>query len=159
MSARVSGLVPLAALLVTLGLPSFAHAAPPPAPPAYVYDARKALTATANSNAAALALLFSDDVAVSENGKPIATGKDAWLKLLIADMQNRSRRVVLYNEGAGDLLIVDAYDTVDRTSLPSNFIADPRMAVRSTLYQFGADHLIHVVRISSAAGFWSVPRN
>lgn len=155
--ARASTL--LSVLLMTLALLPGAHAAPPPGPPAYVNGARKALTAPSGIDAAALAPLFSDDVAVFENGKTIATGKSEWLKLLIVVLQNKSRRVVLYNEGAGDLLIIDTYDAVDRTGLAPTFIADPRMEARSTLYQFGPDHLIHAVRISSATGFWAAPRN
>jgi hypothetical protein len=149
----------LSALVLTLVLTPSAIAAPPPAPQEFVYNARRLLTTPTGIDVQTVARLFANDVVVFENGKTIATGKDAWLKLLASSMQNRSRRVVLHSQGYGDLLIVDTYDTVDRTNLPPNFLADPRPAARSILYQFGADELIHIVRISSTAGFWAAQRN
>ena len=57
----------------------------------------------------------------------------------------------------GSLMIVDEYDIVDRSNLPPDFLADPRMTSRATLYQFGADHKIHVIRTIVGGGFWIKP--
>jgi hypothetical protein len=37
-------------------------------------------------------------------------------------------------------------------------IADPRWSTRASLYGFGADHLIHTVRIIEAKGFLQARR-
>lgn len=149
----------LPGLALLLLLAPAVQAAPPPAPPEYVYHARQILTAAGGADVVTLAPLFADDLTISENGKTLASGKDAGVKLLAASMRGKARRVVLYSEGDGDLMVVDTWDTVDRANLPPTFIADPRMAARSTLYQFGDDQRIHAVRIMSATGFWAVPRN
>lgn len=137
-------------------LASVANAAPPPPPPEFVYDA---MTALSGHDATKVARLFADDVTVFENGKMIAAGKDIWLSQFVPSIQNRSRRVIGYSEGFRELLVIDTYDTVDRNNLPPTFLADPRMATRSTLYQFGQDQLIHTVRISSIGSFFVMSRN
>ena len=145
--------------ILALMLASSAVAAPPPPPPSYVSDASKILTSP-NLEVGKIASLFADDVKVYRNGKLIADGRPAWLKLRSAEAERYNGRVLGYSEsyggyseGGGDLLVFDTYDTVDRRNLPPTFIADPRPATRSTLYQFGDDRLIHNVRIAEVAGF------
>ena len=157
---RVAGLF---GLLVAASL----AAAPPPPPPDYVSDAGKLLIAKADHDAAKLAPLFADDVAVFENGKQIAAAKPGWMALVAADLLHYNGRVLAFSEGFGSarlgegsgmLLVIDTFDTVDRTNLLPTFLADPRMATRTTLYQFGADHLIHIVRIVKVDGFPRTPQ-
>ena len=54
-------------------------------------------------------------------------------------------------------MIVDQFDTVDRSSLPPDFVADPRFETRATLYEFGADHKIHAIRTLVGTAFWIRP--
>jgi hypothetical protein len=151
----------LSIALIALACPVIAAVSPPPPPPEYVWNAGKLLTTPGVRNASALAPLFADDVMAFQNGKLIAKGKEAWLKWMAvapgARVLGFSESSAGYGDAGGELLIVDTFDTVDRTNLPRGFVADPRMASRPTLYQFGADHLIHFVRISRTAGFWMRP--
>jgi hypothetical protein len=123
-------------------------------------DASKILASPAGFDPAKIAPLFAQDVKVFRNGKLIAEGKPAWLSLRGSHGGHYNGRVIAfsqasagYSEDGGDLLVIDTYDTVDRTNLPPTFLADPRMASRSTLYQFGRDGLIHTVQIAEVAGF------
>ena len=107
------------------------------------------------------AAMFAEDVKIYENGNIIATGRTAWLSFARRQLATSQRRVIGYAEsssgysdGGGELLVIDDIDTVDRASLPPNFLADPRVAARSFLFEFGQDGLIHTVRISKAGGFW-----
>ena len=139
-----------------------ARAAPPPPPPGYVYSASRVLAgAMAPTEIAALAPRFSKDVKVYENGDLVADGEAAWLSLARRKLAAPQRRVIGlaqssggYSKDGGELLVVDVVDSVDRAALPPGSIADPRLTTRSFLYQFGADGLIHVVRIARAGGFW-----
>jgi hypothetical protein len=137
---------------------SSARASPPPPPPGYVFDAERILASPGNGDLGRIAALFADDVAAYENGEPVARGKTAWLRLRASAVMHSDGRVIGYSEGGNDLLVVDTYDSVDRTKLPPSAIADPRMATRSILYRFGPDHLIHVVRIFRVESFWITPR-
>ena len=150
--------------LLALTIASSAIAAPPPAPPEYVFEASKILASPAAQDAARLAPLFAVDVRAYRNGKLIADGKTAWLGLRASEAARYSPHILGFSDGwaadggSGDLLVLDTYDTVDRRNLPPTFIADPRMATRSTLYQFGGDRLIHAVRIAEVAGFLETPK-
>ncbi|MDB5692081.1 MAG: hypothetical protein JWO81_1144 [Alphaproteobacteria bacterium] len=151
--------------ILALAVASTADAAPPPAPPQYVYDASKILASPVIQDVAKIAPLFADDVKVYRNGRLAADGKTAWLRLRASESARYNGRVLGYSEGSagsgdgeGDLLVIDTYDTVDRRNLPPTFIADSRMATRSTLYQFGNDRLIHAVRIAEVAGFLETPK-
>ena len=142
-----------------------AVAAPPPPPPEYIWRAAKILTAGKLPDAAAYAPLFADDVVAFENGKTIAKGKVAWLATWSKEVSHYNGHIIGYSETSagysdayGEVLVVDTFDTVDRTDDPSTFLADPRMATRSTLYQFGPDHLVHYLRISKTGGVWMTPR-
>jgi hypothetical protein len=149
----------LVALALAISAPALA--APPPPPPEYLDKATQVLIHQAPADDGEAALLFSDDVTASENGNTIADGKANWLRWRNANLKSHDNRVLGYSEGyvgeGAALLIVETFDTVDRSRLPPTAIADPRMATRSILYQFGADHLIHSVRISRADGFWITP--
>jgi len=144
--------------LVAILSPS-AIAAPPPPPPQYIDGARQTLTISTGEDTAPFAALFADDVTVFENGKLVATGKDASLKLLVSSLQDKSRRVIGYSEGFRDLMVIDDFDTVDRSKVPPGVLVDPWRAARSVLYQFGADRLIHFVRLSTVRSIWQTPRN
>ncbi len=148
-------------LLIFLALifSSAAVAGIQPPPPQYIIDAEQALTAKAGENLMQVNSLLADDVTVFENGKLMATGKEASLKLLMPVMKNTSRQIIGYSGGSGNLLIVDTFDVVDRSNLPPNFFAEPEIASRSSLYQFGDDHLIHFVQISIAMNHWVTPQN
>ena len=106
-----------------------------------------------------MSALFAGDVKVFENGRLVADGVSAWIKLEKMEIGRLQRRVIGFSEGGGDLLLVDMIDTVDRTNLPPTFIADPRWKTRATLYQFGPDHLIHLVRLSAVEGIWEIPHH
>ena len=149
-------------LSVMASLPAIA--APPPPPPEYIWQAAKVLTAEKPPGASSYAPLFADDVVTLENGKTVADGKAAWLATWSKGSSRYDGHIIGYSEssagyseGGGEILVVDTFDTVDRTGLPPTFLADPRMATRSTLYQFGPDHLVHYVRIAKTGGFWMTP--
>lgn len=149
----------LALALIAAPLVS-AAAAPPPPPPEYVFKVAKLLTTS--EDAATLAQLsdyVADDLSVDVNGKPVASGKAGWMRYEAAAKISQGR-VVSYSEGwkdGGTLMIVDEYDTVDRANLPPGFVADPRTATRTTLYQFGHDGKIHAIHALIAPGFWITP--
>jgi hypothetical protein len=153
---------PLFIVALTLAAP--AAAAPPPPPQQYVDDAAQVLVSPASRDGAGFASLFADDVAANENGQRVATGKAAWLKWHAASAAHDSQ-VLGYSESsagygspAGDLLVLETFDTVDRAGLPPGSVADPRTATRSTHYEFGPDHRIHAVRMEWTGGFWRSPR-
>lgn len=149
-------------LVTALVLASVAQAAPPPAPPEYVHIASQLLTNAPPAPLAAVMALFADDVRVFENEDETAGGKAALTRMAQAEAR-LSRKVLMLSEassgqgGAGQLLVVDVVDTVDRSNLPTTILADPRWRTRAILYQFGADHLIHAVRIVAASGVAHVP--
>jgi hypothetical protein len=153
---------PLSILALTLAAP--AAAAPPPPPRQYVDDAAQILVSPASRDAARFASLFADNVAAFENGQLVAMGKTAWLKWHAASAAHGSQILGYsessagYGSAAGDLLVLETFDTVDRAELPPGFVADPRTATRSTHYEFGPDHRIHAVRIERTGGFWRSPR-
>jgi hypothetical protein len=106
-----------------------------------------------------LSSFIGDDVREYVNDRLVATGKADWTRSWAAAPISRGR-VLAYSpdwRNSGSLMIVDEYDTVDRSNLPPNFIADPRMTSRATLFQFGADHEIHVIRTILGGGFWIKP--
>lgn len=137
-----------------------ASASPPPPPPQYVTEVAKLLTDNAReASATPLARYIANDVRLYVNSKLIADGKANWMRQEAKAKQNGGG-MLAYSEGwkqGGSLLIVDQYDTVDRSSLPPGILADPRYAVRSTLYQFGNDGKIHSIHTLTADGFWMQP--
>lgn len=137
------------------------QAAPPPPPPAYVEDVRALVTAPMKADSVTrLAEYIADDVRWYDNGKLLAAGKAGWLRVQ-PSAKVAPARVIGFSEGwqdGGNLLVVDEYDTVDRSNLPPNFLADPRMVTRATLYQFGSDRRVHVIRTLVGGSFWIQPR-
>jgi hypothetical protein len=107
-------------------------------------------------------MLFGDDVVAFENGATIAKGRAEWLKWRARATPAGPGRTIGYSEGYMEgppsVLIVDMYDTVDRAKVPPTWMVDPSIATRATLYEFGPDHLIHVIRILRTPGFWVTPR-
>ena len=149
------GLCALAALFAA-PLP----AAPPPPPPSYVSDVATLLTANGGSEPQArIAEFVADDVKVYVNDRMVAQGKAAWLNY--AGSRPASAGLLGHSEGwaegGGSLMIVDQFDTIDRSKLPKDFIVDPRFDARSTLYEFGEDQKIHAIRTLIGAGFWIKP--
>ena len=100
----------------------------------------------------------ADDVREYQNDELVADGKASWVRHWAA--ARNSLGVLSYSPDwreNGSLMIVDQYDTLDRSNLPRDFLADRRMTSRATLYQFGADHKIHVIRTIVGGGFWTKP--
>ncbi|HEY0311972.1 MAG TPA: hypothetical protein VGC56_05700 [Allosphingosinicella sp.] len=151
----------LASAALLMGGQMRAQAAPPPAPPAYVEDVRALVTGPMNTESVArLAPYIADDVRWYDNGKLLAAGKTEWLRVQ-SSAKVSPGRVIGFSEGwqdGGNLLVVDEYDTVDRSDLPPNFLADPRMVTRATLYQFGSDRRVHVIRTLVGGSLWIKPR-
>jgi hypothetical protein len=137
-----------------------AWAAPPPPPPSYVMDVAHLLTGEEGPDTITqLSSFIADDVRDYVNDELVADGKAAWLRNW-SPARRSLGRVLAYSPDwreNGTLMIADEYDTVDRSNLPSNFVADPRMTSRATLYQFGPDHKIHVIRTVLGGGFWIKP--
>jgi hypothetical protein len=136
-------------------------AAPPPMPPAYVSEVSTLLSRAMTAPVAEqLGAYLADDVHAYDNGALVARGRSSWLERM-ERTPTGSDHVIGKSEGwdaqGGSLMIVDQYDSVDRSHLPKTFLADPRFAIRATLYQFGQDHRIHVIRSIHGAGFWKVP--
>jgi len=136
-----------------------AGASPPPPPPQYVTEVATLFAASRHGvNALELAQYVAKDVRFYVNSKLVADGKADWMRQQGATAIGGA--LVGYSEGwqqGGSLLIVDQYDTVDRSSLPPGFVADPRFATRSTLYQFGEDGKIHAIHVLTADEFWMKP--
>ena len=136
-----------------------ARAAPPPPPPSYVMDVAHLLTNEGAGTITQLSNFIAEDVREYLNDKLVANGKADWARYW-APARSSVGRVLAYSPDwreNGSLMIVDEYDTVDRSNLPANFVADPRMTSRATLYQFGADHKIHAIRTIVGGGFWIKP--
>jgi len=133
-------------------------AAPPPPPPSYVSDVATLLTAN-SAPQARLVDFVADDVRVYVNDRVVAQGKANWLQY--ASVRPASAGLLGYSEGwaedGGSLMIVDQFDTIDRSKLPKDFIVDARFDTRSTLYEFGKDHKIHAIRTLIGTGFWIKP--
>ena len=135
-------------------------AAPPPPPPSYVSDVAALLTKAGDQSQPRIADFVARDVKVYVNGRLVAQGKADWLRRYAAH-RPESAELLGYSEGwdanGGSVMIVDQFDTVDRSKLPAIFVADPRYDTRSTLYQFGRDHKIHAIRTLITTGFWIKP--
>ncbi len=142
-------------LLGCLAVSSAAMASTPPPPPAYVSAAGDIIMSPAVS-VSAYRQILAPDLKIEENGKPIGVGPDAWIKYVQAHSQSRS--VIGHAGGwagdAGDLLVLDTFDSVDRTGLPPSALADPRFTSRSTLYRFGVDEKIHRIYVADVASFF-----
>jgi hypothetical protein len=141
-------------------LETTAGAAPPPPPPSYVTAVATLLTDKGNASAVnRLSNFVADDVRVYVNDRLVADGKPNWMRHITA-IPPRAGEPLAYSEGwkdGGSLMIVDQYDTIDRSNQPPDFLSDPRYATRTTLYQFAADGKIHVIRAVTADGFWVKP--
>jgi hypothetical protein len=100
----------------------------------------------------------AEDVREYLNDKLVAEGKESWVRHWTETRV--SGYVLAYSpdwRDNGSLMIVDQYDTVERWTLPPNSIADPRMISRATLFQFGRDNKIHVIRTILGGGSWIKP--
>jgi hypothetical protein len=152
----------LFALAVAMTWP--ASASPPPPSPEHIWSAGEALRAPERQSATRIAALFADDVRATPNGKAIAQRRAAWLKWREHDTGCATKRVIGYSASSsrpgseGELLIVEAYDTVDRSDRSATISPDPWMATRSTLYVFGPDRRIRSVIMSETAGRWIAAR-
>lgn len=151
----------IAAALGSAAMPlTSARAAPPPPPPSYVMDVAHLLTRQESAGTIAqLSGFVAGDVREYVNDKLVARGKADWARYWATAHISAGRVLALSPDwrDSGSLMIVDEYDTVDRSNLPPNFVADPRMTSRATLYQFGPDHKIHVIRTIVGGGFWIKP--
>lgn len=115
-------------------------ASPPPPPPAFVVEAGEVLRKPAQADAARIAPFFAADVTVVENGKIVAKGKTAWLVWWTAAMKHYEGRTLGSSEGwsrdvagGGELMVIDTFDDLDRSTLPPKFLVDPRLKTRTAL--------------------------
>ena len=148
------------ALALSISPLTGAQAAPPPPPPSWVMDVAHLLTGQESAGTIPeLSDFVADDVRAYVNDELVADGKANWSRYW-ATAGITPGRVLGYSpdwRDNGSLMIADEYDTVDRSKLPPNFIADPRMTSRATLFQFGPDHKIHAIRTLIGGGFWIKP--
>ena len=70
-----------APLMLAMVLAVPARAAPPPAPPEYVFTASQLLTKTSPTPVAEVMALFAEDVRVFESGEEVAGGRDSLARL------------------------------------------------------------------------------
>jgi hypothetical protein len=149
-----------AAAALIAGMSTPAAASPPPLPPTYVMDVAHLLTGKGDTGTIPkLSNFIADDVRAYVNDELVAGGKRAWMRYWTHSRASGGR-VLGYSpdwRDNGALMIVDEYDTVDRSNLPPNCLADPRMTSRATLYMFGPDHKIHSIRTILGGGFWIKP--
>jgi hypothetical protein len=139
-----------------------AAASPPPPPPSYVEAVATLLTHEEDAGTMAkLSNFVADDVRAYVNDQLVADGKTAWMRHYAA-VHPRAGAVLGYSDGwqkdGASLMIVDQYDTVDRSNLPATIVMDPRYSTRATLYQFGPDRKIHAIRTLIGTGFWIKPQ-
>jgi hypothetical protein len=106
---------------------------------------------------AKLSNYVADDVQAYVNDKLVADGKVAWAQYYRSAPRTRGR-VLAWSAGLDlggfTLIIVDEYDTIDRSNLSPAIVIDSRTATRSALYEFGPDKRIHAIRTLLGAGFW-----
>ena len=140
-------------LAMTVAAPAFA--APPPPPPVAIMEAARSLSSPAGLNSSTLPNLLAPDVQVVVNGKVAASSKEEWLTLQKQGLFHDNGKILGVSEASDSVLLLDTFDTVGREHLPPNAVFDARMASRATFYQFGPDHLIHLVNISRTDGFWT----
>jgi hypothetical protein len=134
-----------------------AVAAPPPPPQAYVRAVADLLTENETANTLKqLSSYVADDVRTYVNDKLVAAGKADWLRHY-APAPNRPMAVSAGWQNNGSLMVVDEFDSVDRSKLADHRHVDPDYLSRVTLYQFGSDHKIHVIRTLIGGGAWSKP--
>jgi hypothetical protein len=137
-----------------------AAASPPPPPPSYVEAVASLLSHAEDADAVTkLSRFVADDVRAYVNDRLVADGKAAWMRHYAA---SGIGTVLGYSDGwqkdGASLMIVDQYDTVDRSNLPATTVMDPRYSTRATLYQFGQDRKIHAIRTLIGTGFWIKPQ-
>ena len=120
-------------------------------------DVAHLLTSDENAGTTArLSNYVADDVRAYLNDKLVADGKPNWIRYS-ASAGRTFGRVLAYSpdwRANGSLMIVDEYDTIDRTKLPPNVVADPRLTSRAQLDEFGPDHKLHTIRSLVGGGFW-----
>jgi hypothetical protein len=135
-------------------------ATPPPPPPPYLSEVATLLISNGGSAPQArISDFVADDVKVYVNDRLVAQGKGDWLHY--ASAWPASAGLLGYSEGlaadGGSLMIVDQFDTINRSKLPKDFIVDSRFDARATLYEFGKDQKIHAIRALIGTGFWIKP--
>jgi hypothetical protein len=143
-------------LFATSMLGSTTAASPPPPPPTFIDDIAKELVRT--QTAASFdryAALLADDLSVTLDGRIIAANKAEWLAMERRRLGKIDRSVYGYAEGRDNILVFDRFD--DRSDVHCRqgptCVFDPRYHARAVQYQFGADHLVHFIRIVQSDGF------
>jgi hypothetical protein len=139
-----------------------ADAVPPPPPPAWVTVEADLIALDKGADATAgeqLSYFVADDVRAYINDKLVADGKADWLRHYGPAPIGRGRVVASSgNWHANDsLMVVEQFDSVDRSKLPAEGVVDAGPLSRVTLYQFGPDHKIHAIRTLIAQGAWAKP--
>jgi hypothetical protein len=143
----------MAAFIASLMGGTAAVASVPPPPPAYIDELAKQIVPTQTVETFdRYASSIADDVTVSVDGKQVAASKTAWIAVERHRLGKVDRHVLGYVEGYDSILVIDRFD--DRSDLPTspNMLFDPRYKTRALQYQFGADHLIHAIRIVQEDG-------
>lgn len=155
----VSAAFSLAAMVVPL---VNAAAVPPPPPPAWVTVEADLIALEKGTDATAgeqLSYFVADNVRVYLNDKLAADGKADWLRHYGPAPFGRGR--ILATSGNwqtnDSLMVVEQFDSVDRSKLPPGALASSGNVSRATLYQFGTDHKIHAIRTLVGGGAWSKP--
>ena len=99
---------------------------------------------------------FNDTVPVlTLDGNMVAANKADWLKIERLRLGKIDRSVYGYAEGRDNLLVFDRFDDRSDQHCPQGgtCVFDPRYHARAVQYQFGADHLVHSIRIVQSDGF------
>jgi hypothetical protein len=139
-----------------------AAAVPPPPPPAWVTVQADLIALDKGTDATAgeqVSYFVANDVRVYINDKLVADGKADWLNHYGPEPLGRGRVLAISgNWRTNDsLMVVEQFDSVDRSKLPAGVLPDSGNLSRVTLYQFGTDHKIHAIRTVLGGGAWSKP--
>ena len=143
-------------LLASSTFASSTAASPPPPPSSFVDDVAKQLVQTQTSASFdRYAGLLADDLTVTLDGNMLAANKADWLKIERLRLGKIDRSVYGYAEGRDNLLVFDRFDDRSDQHCPQGgtCVFDPRYHARAVQYQFGADHLVHSIRIVQSDGF------
>jgi hypothetical protein len=139
-----------------------AKAISPPPPPAWVTVESDLIALDKGDDAIAreqLSHFVADNVRVYINDKLVADGKANWLKFYGPAPIGHGRVVAgSGNWQANDsLMVIEEFDSVDRSKLPPGLLADSGHLSRVTLYEFGPDRRIHAIRTLVGGGVWTKP--
>ena len=147
------GLLALASAAIDRGASNAAP--PPPPPPGAMERATKIITLPAQGGLPAYLALFSDDMTLSENDKPIVSGVRAWAAYLEPRL-GLNRKVLKVSYG-NPIMVVEALHNMSYRG--PNIIQDCCFWARVSFYHLRDDGKVDNLRVTENGSFWGPPEN